>query len=549
MKPQAFDQLLQEYYQAWFRFHPESAVEAGAQGFAERLAPYQDDDMGALRALNEKLLSALSELGCGDLDADRCVEFQVLQGAAGIEHHELSERDWRLRDPARFLPVQAIHQLLLRPVQNFPTALHRRLAAVPEHLRGARQYLQVAPELIPPPWLESAVDEACSGAGYLRDLVSHPRMVKAFPTLGRTAELLEAAAHALEDYARFLEHEVGAVAQGHPGCGREHFERILHCRHFLDLDSDALWEFGDRLLRRTREELKTVTRELRGDDDVEALAASIGGDLPDPDELLNLYRSEMQAAYRFTLDHGLVEVPAQQRLQVVETPVFLRSLIPFAAYVEPSPIDPEQCGYYYVTLPRDAGELREHNLAGLRHTCVHEAWPGHHLQFVTANRHPRSDVWVRFVNTSATLYEGWALYCEQLMHEQGFLGRPEHRFILLRDRLWRALRVRLDVEVQTRGLSLEEGAEQLRRELGFSAAQARSELIWYSRAPGTPQGYASGWAMINEARRRAGEGEGGLRGFHDRLLAHGSIALPLVLQQAFGEELARGVQDTVFARA
>lgn len=541
----AFDQLVEEFYRAWFHYHPEAAVDVGVDGYAELLPPHDDDDIGALVSLNESLLGALDEIDVGQLDADRRLDYRVLRGAVRIEHHELLERDWRYRDPVRFLPVNAVYQLTVRPVPEFPSALIHRVSAIPEHLRGARSYLLELPELIPPAWLQAAVMEARAGAGFLRGLPDHPKVVKGFPSLGRLHSALEKAARALEEYAQFLEMELAPAAAGDFACGRDHFERILRERHFLDVDADALHGFGVALFDETRRRLDEVTRGLRGDTDVAAMTADIRARHPDAGALLDTYRGQMQAAFRFVRDHELVTVPERQRLRVVETPVFLRHQIPFAAYLEPAANDPEQCGYYYVTPAADASLLGEHNQVGLGHTCVHEAWPGHHLQFVTAHARPESRTLPRLLNPSATLYEGWALYCEQLMTEQGFLEGAEHQFVLLRDRLWRALRVQLDVELQCRGLSLDAAAERMTSALGFPREQALADLLWYTRAPGVPMGYALGWALINAARDIQAPGPA-LKDFHDRLLAPGSVALPLVLERAFGEDLWRRSRAQVF---
>lgn len=544
-----FDQLLRDYYRAWFRFHPEAAVEVGVDGYAECLTPYHDDDIGALVSLNENLLGALDELTDRALDPDRQLDFRVLQGAALLELHELMEADWRYRDPARFLPVNAIYQLTVFPVRDFAGALQSRLAAVPGHLRGARRILAETPELVPAGWLEGAHAEAAAGAQFLRDLPSQPLLVRVFGAVGRIAQLCEAAAHALEDFAQFLEQVIAPRAAGEFACGRAHYERLLKYRHFLHCNADALHEFGSRLFDRTRRELIEVTRRLRGDDDVAALAESIRSRHPTAEGLLDAYREQMQAAYEFVSERDLVSIPEGQRLQIVSTPAFLRHAIPFAAYLPPAPSDPHQCGHYYVSPAADDALLGEHNFAGLMHTCVHEAWPGHHLQFVTANKHPVSSTLPRMLNPSATMFEGWALYCEQLMHEQGFLNRPEQEFILLHDRLWRALRVQLDVDLQARGLSLDDGARRLADALGFPLQQAKADVLWYSRAPGAPMGYATGWALINRARDRLLKDPSGarLRQFHDQLLAGGSVALPLVLARYYGAEFARSVEADVLA--
>jgi uncharacterized protein (DUF885 family) len=203
---------------------------------------------------------------------------------------------------------------------------------------------------------------------------------------------------------------------------------------------------------------------------------------------------------------------------------------------------------YYVTPPADDEQLAEHDSTSIRHTCVHEAWPGHHLQFVTANRNPAARTLPRLLNASATLYEGWALYSEQLMHVEGFLDSPESRYVLLRDRLWRALRVLIDIDLHCHGMTVEEASAMLAEELGFPEAQARAEIAWYSRAPTVPLGYATGWALINATREcwRADNPVATPASFHDRLLSAGSIALPRVIEHAFGGATWTRVREQVF---
>ncbi|MDH5572462.1 MAG: DUF885 domain-containing protein, partial [Gammaproteobacteria bacterium] len=176
-------------------------------------------------------------------------------------------------------------------------------------------------------------------------------------------------------------------------------------------------------------------------------------------------------------------------------------------------------------------------------------WPGHHLQFVMANLSATASSLPRLLNPSATLYEGWALYCEQLMQEQGFMDTPESRFIMLKDRLWRALRIMLDVELHTRGLSLVMAADRMEQWLGFSHRQAMADLQWYSRSPTVPMSYATGWALINATRSRlqASEKNFNLKAFHDRLLSMGSIPVAQVIQHRFGAPLWKSVLKQVLA--
>lgn len=543
---QRFGELVDRYYQAWFRYHPTAAVDAGVPGFDGLLPLFDDDDISALVVLNEKLLSSLEELDPSALDSAASLDYHLLYGSVLIEGNELLERDWRLSAPQRFLPLDALHQLTVRPVPDRRAAMRERLQAVPGHLRRARTLLSREPERIPSLWLEAAVLEAESGCDFVTGLKYYPE----FKGKGLDAGVDEVVT-ALHEFARFLERDIGARATGDFAAGRKDFDRRLQHRHFLGLDADTLHDFGARLFARTHDELQQLTRELRGDEDIAAMTAQIQARHADADQLLEHYRAGMKAARDFVRDRDLVSFPDGEHLNVVNTPVFLRHQIPFAAYQEPARNDPRQQGLYYVTPVTADEDLGEHNEAGLLHTCVHESYPGHHLQFVTANLNERASTLPRLCNPSATLYEGWALYCEQLMQEQGFLGQPENRFILLKDRLWRALRIMIDVEIQTRGVSIEQARERMQAELGFTAGQAMADLTWYSMAPTVPMGYGVGWALINGMRDCLHiEGNGmSLKQFHDELLAEGSVALPLVLASRFGDQRWAEVRQLVFGLA
>jgi len=537
-----YNDLIELYYRTWFRFHPEDAVDLGIEGYSGRLTPFGDDDIGALVALHEKLINTIDELDTSALDEDQQIDLRLMYGQALIESKQLVEQDWRLRDPTKFLPVNAIYQLTVRPVRDRGTALRERLQAIPGYLRSARGYLQSEPERIPPIWLEAAIAEASEGVTYLRDLRHHPLLQNY-----RLGKELDTAAQALQEFVGFLEKNIGLHAQGDFACGRDLFELLLTQRHGLDVNADDLRRFGETLFADVAAQLRQVTLQLQGNDDIAALTTRIQQQYRPQHDLLTIYKEQMQAAHDFVKDQHLVSLPATEHLHVVETPAFLRHQIPFAAYWNPMPTDPAQTAYYYVTPPQDEESWGEHNLLSLQHTSVHEAWPGHHLQFVTANSRSTARSLPRLINTSATLYEGWALYSEQLMLEQGFLREPESQFVLLKDRLWRALRIMLDVDLHVHSQNLAVAAQSMQTHLGFSHAQALGELSWYTQSPTVPMGYATGWALINTARTRmqAITADFNLCHFHDQLLSAGSIGLPWVIRRVFGEPLWSSVRQSV----
>ena len=540
---QAFDRIEQSYLATWCRFHPESALEAGIEDHAGKLTPHDDESIGIQIVLNEKCLAALDEVNEEELDSERLINYQVLHGCAELEHHNLMDHDWRHRDPTRFLPINALHQLTIRPVENFRQALKSRLTAIPNHIRDAKNYLTAAPEVIPKVWLEMALTETEAGVDYCHHMHQHPLIDQALNNDDELEQAIANATKSLEGFAQTLK-RLQSKGKGDFSCGSQHFDRLLQSQHFLPINSHKLHQFGQRLFDKTKQELDDVL--AKSDVSLE----DIQQQHPTAEQLLASYQQEMQAAEDFLREHDLVTLPDTQSLKVINTPEFLQHQIPFAAYLDPSIADLKQTGYYYVTPSSNDDELSEHNFAAISQTSVHEAWPGHHLQFVTANQSAQGNALIRRLNPSATLYEGWALYCEQMMLEQGFERHQGQKIIMLRDRLWRALRILIDVEIQTQGLSLEDAASKMVDALGFSHNQAMGELRWYSQAPTIPMSYAVGWALINALRDIINPADNTeLKAFHDKLLSSGSIALPLVIQHQFGQELWLKCCQHVFGEA
>ena len=132
-------------------------------------------------------------------------------------------------------------------------------------------------------------------------------------------------------------------------------------------------------------------------------------------------------------------------------------------------------------------------------------------------------------------------------------NKKEHAFIMLRDRLWRALRIIIDVKIHTGQFTFAEAVNLLVDKLGFDLSQAKSEINWYSSAAATPLCYAVGREIILKTREKVlGKDADScdkekLKHFHDALLSQGSIALPLVVQTVFGESVWQAVHDEIFS--
>jgi uncharacterized protein (DUF885 family) len=274
----------------------------------------------------------------------------------------------------------------------------------------------------------------------------------------------------------------------------------------VDLSCTELLRLGYKTISATKRRLTIQARRMDPSRTWAQIVDRTKDNHPSAAGLLDFYRSEMLRARNFVASRGLAPMLDGERLDVVETPVFERSTTPYAAYMPPAPFEKDQRGLFYVT-PVDASasqekqrdQLRGHNRSGAVIVALHEGYPGHHLQFVHANRSPSR--LRRIVHNAATI-EGWALYCEQMMREQGFYGDPETLLMQLRDTLWRACRVVVDVSLHTGGMTFDRAVEFMVKEANLERANAEAEVKRYAMTPTQPLSYVVGKSEIMKLRHR-----------------------------------------------
>jgi uncharacterized protein (DUF885 family) len=206
----------------------------------------------------------------------------------------------------------------------------------------------------------------------------------------------------------------------------------------------------------------------------------------------------------------------------------MRGVIPFAAYFSPGKFEPGRPEGIYVVTPSvdgDPAAMREHNHASIYNTSIHEAYPGHHLQLVVANQHPSL---IRLLVDAPEFVEGWAMYCELMMREQGFDTAPAHRLMMHTDAIWRACRIILDVRLQRGEIGVDEATDFMVEQTGFERPQAAAEVKWYTYRPTYPLSYLLGRQLLLRLRadeqKRLGSSFS-LRGFHDALLNQGGLPI------------------------
>ena len=191
------------------------------------------------------------------------------------------------------------------------------------------------------------------------------------------------------------------------------------------------------------------------------------------------------ARARHLIEHDLVTVPDDERIDVIATPEYLRNVIPFAAYFEPATFDADPKGIYIVTpsVDGDPNAMLEHNFASISNTSIHEAYPGHHLQLDTARRNPSL---TRLLTDAPEFVEGWGMYSELMMREHGFDDGPAFRVVMHTDAIWRACRIILDVRMHRGELTVDEATDFLVEQTSFERPNAAAEVQLVHLPPDLP---------------------------------------------------------------
>jgi hypothetical protein len=503
--------LYERYLAERAALDPEWATSVGIHDHDDRLTRYDDASHRARRALVEKYLALVPE---------ETLDGRLWKSDLRSQLYEFRRRDAREDSPGLALgAVSVVHEMLVKdyaPWEERRAAAERRLRELPERIEEARGRLRRPPRV----WTLMAIEDGEGAVEFLRGL----RELDA----GVTARAREA----VERYVRFLREDLLGRSDGSFVLGREGYDFHLRNDHFLSFGVEELERIGRREFERTKAMLAEL--DARWPETLERMKR----EHPAAGELVETYRREVARARRFVVERGIVGIPDWERLEVAETPAFLRSAIPYAAYSRPGPLDRSRVGHFYVTpvpegaSPEEAAEqLAGHNVYDIPGTVWHEAYPGHHLQFVYAKDVSSK---VRRLNESPLLSEGWGLYCEELAHETGYFRDPRERLMQLNWRLQRAARVILDVGLHTGRMGTEDAVRFLIEEVRMNRAHAERSVNAYTAAPVYFSTYLVGMleiVRIREACRARLGGRFSLKEFHERFLAFGNVPPALIEEE------------------
>ncbi|MGH7700818.1 MAG: DUF885 domain-containing protein [Gemmatimonadales bacterium] len=524
-------ELERSYFDVRWHLDPVEATQAGITDHDDRYGRFSPAALRPHLAALKSLSAGLEETAAESTDDE--IDRTALVNSVRVTLRQLERERPQAANPDFWLShlLSGLYVLLVRserPPADRGRALLARLEDIPAFLDDARDALERPVRV----FVETAIPVNEAGIELVREIPA-----VAAKWLPHEEERLAAAATAAvaaltafgRDLDRWRDTEYQAFALGEDG-----FNFRLHYEHALRDTAPELWRYGHHLVEELEADLTRRAARLDGSRVWADVVERLRTDHPTADTLVAEYARQMARARDFVAARGLASIP-EAPLEVVPTPAFMRPLIPFAAYDGPGAYSTDRTGLFYVTvpdarLPADQREhlLRDHCRYELPATALHEGYPGHHLHLVHARSqasHTRKNLW-----TPLTV-EGWALYCEDMMGEEGFYASDEERFFQRVDLLWRAMRILLDVGLHTRGMTYEEAVGTFVDRLRVDRSTADAEVRRYCAWPSYQLCYAVGRRELlrlrDDFRARAGS-DYTLRRFHDAILPYGGLPVTLI---------------------
>jgi hypothetical protein len=532
-----FGRLVDDYFDAKLAFEPSSGTAAGLHKYD---TAFEDRSRARIEARIAELrgfMGRLEAAAAAPLPESDAVDAAFLLAQARAELFDLATfESWR-RNPMRYasLPGESIDGLMKR---NFAPPAERlrsvvaRLEAVPALYQAARANIDA-----PSPELVALGLRLAKGSLRFFEMAA-PKW--AHEAAGGDAALLarfEAADRqavvAASGFAAWLEHDLASSAHGSFALGPDWFREKLRLEEMVETPLPELLARGEAQLGRDRAAFIATAARIAPGKPPAAVMADLAADHPTAADLIPSVARGLEAARSFVVARNLVTIPSEARPRVEETPPYARAAV-FAMMDTPGPFETVATEAFYYVTPVEPGWTAQHREEHLRMfnrwnaavTDVHEAYPGHFVQFLYAPHFPSKTRKLLYATSNV---EGWAHYAEQMMVDEGFGGGdPRMRLAQLQDALLRDCRYVAAIKMHTQGMSVDQ-ATRLFVEQGFQEeANGREEA---TRGTYDPMylAYTLGKLEIQKLRDDYHARTGGsLRAFHDAFVAQGGLPLPLM---------------------
>jgi uncharacterized protein (DUF885 family) len=554
---QQFEKVSNEYFdQVYFHYGPTGGTLAGYHQYDARLEDYSrksiDAEIAALKVFEKRVEAIHPDAAAADF-VPRSDREMVL---ANIRSELLTLeviRPWEKNaDNYSGTCANGAFTLMERKFASPDERLRSLIARerqMPAVLADARVNLKNPPRI----FTEIAIEQLPDIVSFFEHDVPLAFADAKDPALkAEFAQTNTAVIAALNGYLGWLKTDLLPRSNGDFRIGAETFSKKLHDDEMVDLPLDKLLELGWADMRKNQAQFNQIAKELEPAKEPRAVVEELGEKHPEPDELLNSFRATFDGLVSFIRSHHIVTIPSDVRPILEETPPFMRATTT-ASMDTPGPFETHATeAYFNVTLPDPSmtpaqveGYMHSFNVGTVISTAVHEAYPGHYIQFLWVQQAPSRVRKLLGCNTNA---EGWAHYTEQMMLDEGY-GQPgtgakderEAKFMRLgqlQDALLRNARFIVGIQMHTGTMSFKEAEEFFQKE-GYQSKE--SAVVETKRGAGDPTYlyYTLGKLEIMKLREDVKKKQGAgfsLEEFHNNFLRQGFPPIKIVREAMLGDD-------------
>ena len=535
----------------YFRNNPTAGTQAGFHQYDTQLEDYS---AAALQREAGELHAALQQ-------------FEAIP-ADGLDRSVADDREVLINSiRSQLLSLETIRMWEKNP-DNYPsnvtgsifTLMEREYAPVDTRLRAAIARERLIPAVLadgkknlknpPKIYTEIALDQIDGTISFFQNDVPEAFAKATDAKLKSEFQQSNAAViAALKDYAAWMKSDLLPRSNGTFAFGADTYRKKLLYDEMVDTPLDRLLVINAANIKANQDEFARIAREIDPNKTPQQMLAELASMHPAPDVLLQSFRNSFNAEVAFIQQHRIITLPSDVRPVLEETPPFMRATTQ-ASMDSPGPFERNSTrAYFNVTLPektwspeRTNSFMAAFNVGTIVSTSVHEAYPGHYVQFLWQDRFPSK---VRKLVGAATNIEGWAHYCEQMMLDEGFLppGTDARTAKLIRlgqlqDALLRNARFNVAIRMHTMGMTTEQAEEFFVKE-GFQSPEIAKVETRRGTADATYLYYTLGKLEILKLREDLKSKQGAnfqLGNFHDRFMVEGPVPIKIVRRDLLGND-------------
>lgn len=556
-----FKRLADSYLKQFPSLAPVSATALGDHRFDGQLDQISKDARTEEERFYQRFSKQVRRIDPAHLCRENQIDHALLE-------QELKKRLWELRtleqwawNPLQYtsLAGSAVYNLMARdfaPLEKRLKHVADRLEQFPRLFDQIRKTLQ--PSRVPRVHAETAVKQNRGVLSILDNLVKPHVKKLSSEEQDRLRAAMETARSEVKEHQKWLESTLLPNAEGDFRLGPDLYDQKLAFTLKTPLTRRQVRKRAEKALGRVRNEMYRISREVYKErypytefpDSpskaykqaiVRACLEMAYQDAPPADEIVETARRSLKLTTEFVRENDLLTLPPEP-VEIIIMPEFQRG-VSLAYCDSPGPLDAGLKTYYAVApLPENWTEkqiqsfLREYNTRSIHDLTMHEAMPGHFVQLAHANRYPNK---LRAVLSSGVFIEGWAIYSERMMIDQGFLdGDPLMRLINLKWYLRGIANALMDQAIHTRGMTRGEAMKLMIEDTFQEEREAAAKWVRAQLTSAQLSTYFIGASEHFHLRREVEEAWGddfSLKRYHDEVLAHGSppvqYARALILDQ------------------